>query len=90
MPLIKEDFFDLSLFELLTNIALYFDHLEYMQIKHIANYLEWNIEFASEKWPKTFPNFNFVVMKIRKKSSVIFYTRTSCRRRKLHCKARMF
>ena len=69
MPLIKEDFSDLLLFELISNIAFYFEYLQYMDREYITNYFQWNIEFAREIWPETFPNFNFFVMKIKNQYS---------------------
>ena len=69
MPLSKEDFSKCSFFELICNITLCFEYLEYMDSENVSNYLKWNIEFAHKIWLKTFPNFNFVMMKMKKQSS---------------------
>ena len=69
MSLVKEDFTECSLFELICNIALYFEYLDFMESEQVAKNLRWNIELASVIWPKTFPIFNCVMMKIKKQSS---------------------
>ena len=71
MPLIKEDFSECFLFDLICNIVLYFEYLEYMDSEHVSNYLNWNIDSVREIWSETFPNFNFVKMKIQKQSSFV-------------------
>ena len=65
MVLNKEDFKDLSLYELLANISLYF---EYENEEIMRRYLVWNLELAASLWPENFPSFNFVMMKIKKQS----------------------
>ena len=63
MVLNKEDFPDLSLYELLKNISLYF---EYEGNELLGKYLIWNMDLAASISPENFPNFNFVMMKIKK------------------------
>ena len=66
MPLTKDDFLGVSLFEALHNISIYFKYLECLNSKKIRDYLRWNTEIAYDLWPETFPNFNFIICKIRK------------------------
>ena len=69
MVLTNEDFFDLSLFELMQNIWEYFQHED---DEFIMNYLKWNIDLATCIWPKEFPNFIFIICKIRKQNLFFF------------------
>ena len=70
MPLTKKDFEGVPLLEALYNISLYFEYLEFIDSEKIRDYLIWNTEIARDLWP--FPNFNFAICKIRKKSSFFF------------------
>ena len=69
IPLTKKDFENLSIHQLLQTIWEYF---YFVGSRKVDKYLEWNLETAFEKWPENFPNFNFVMCKIRKQDQFFF------------------